>query len=211
MQVLAMLTMICPFYVVEQFHDTIQSKVRGSNPTPSNTIATYLKNDSLENQFSVRSLSGKSFNIEREIIAKIVAETGIAQSNLSSWLAFYQESERIKQVSSVTDEEFEPEKLPLEGLLHVKRSPISEEKKTELAITASKLPERPTVGEIQRATRLIEQEPEITAEEAIERARGVTYLLPIPVDLMPKIREKSTEWELTIQEAIIRILREYLQ
>ena len=35
-----MLIMIYLFYVVEPFHDSIQSKVRGSNPTPSNTIAT---------------------------------------------------------------------------------------------------------------------------------------------------------------------------
>jgi len=144
------------------------------------------------------------------IITSIAEETGIPQQSLSNWLAFYNESEKIKS-SPTVGEKFEPEKMPLAGMLEIKTSPISEEKKTELAITASKLPERPTVGEIQRATRLIEQEPEITAEEAIERARGVTYLLPIPVDLMPKIREKSTEWELTIQEAIIRILREYLQ
>ena len=144
------------------------------------------------------------------LITSLAQETGIPHSRLSDWHIFYQESERIKEASSVTDEEFEPEKLPLEGMLTVKRSPLSEEKKTELAITATKLHERPTVSEIQRATRIIEQEPQISAEEAIERARGITYLLPVPVDLMPKIREQSSEWQLTIQETIIRILREYL-
>jgi hypothetical protein len=62
-------------------------------------------------------------------------------------LAFYEESERV---SSTVDEKFEPERLPLRGLLEVKRSPIPEEKKTELAVEATKMPEPPTVGEIQK-------------------------------------------------------------
>lgn len=135
-------------------------------------------------------------------------ETGISEANISDWLTFFKESERIKRDSL---SEFRPERMPLKGMLDVKRSAISDEKKTDLAVTASQLSERPTVSEIQRATRLIEQEPEITAKEAIERARGVTYLLPVPIDLMPKIREKSAEWTLTIQETIIKILREYLE
>jgi ParB family chromosome partitioning protein len=45
------------------------------------------------------------------LITSLAEETGIPQANLSNWLAFYEESERI---SSVTDEQFEPEKLPLE-------------------------------------------------------------------------------------------------
>ena len=147
------------------------------------------------------------------IITSIAEETGLPHNSLSNWLAFYQESERIKTTPSTVDEAFEPEKLPLQGLLDIKRSPISEDKKSELAITASQLPEleRPTVSEIQRATRIIEQEPKISVKDALEKARGVTYLLPVPVDLMPKIQNQAKEWELTIQETIIRILREYLE
>ena len=144
-------------------------------------------------------------------ITSLAQETGINHSQLSDWLGFYKESERIKEISSLRDEEFEPNKLPLKGLLEVKRAPISEEKKTEIAITASKLPEPPTVGEIQRATRIIEQEPETSAKEAIERARGITYLLPVPADLMPRIQAQASEWDFGIQETIIRILREYLE
>lgn len=145
------------------------------------------------------------------LITALAQETGIPHNSLSNWLTFYQESERIKKDSSMMDEEFKPEKMPLAGLLEVKRAPISEEKKTEIAITASQMPERPSVSEIQRATRIIEQEPETSAKEAIERARGITYLLPVPADLMPKLQQQAREWELGIQEAIIRILRDYLE
>ena len=54
--------------------------------------------------------------------------------------------------------------------------------------------EKPTTTEIQRATRIIEQEPEISAEEAIERARGITLLLPVPADLMPKLQAQGGFW-----------------
>jgi len=135
-------------------------------------------------------------------------ETGISEVNLSDWLTFFRESERIKKDSL---SEFRPERLPLKGMLEVKRSPIPDERKTELAVTASQMKERPTVSEIQRATRIIEQEPEITAEEAIERARGITYLLPVPSDLMPSLQSKAEEWDLGIQEAIVKILREYFE
>jgi len=153
----------------------------------------------------VRTLLDKGW-----LVTSLAEETGIPQQSLSNWQAFYSEAERIKS-SPTVGEEFEPEKIPLRAMLDVKTAPISDEKKTELTVTASQLPERPTVSEIRRATRIIEQEPEITAKEAIERARGVTYLLPVPVDLMPKIQNKSSEWELTIQETIIKILREYLE
>jgi len=142
-------------------------------------------------------------------ITALAEETGIPNQSLFDWLEFYNESERIKRTPDYREAPIE--KLPLTGLLGVKRAPIPEEKKTELAIEASKMPEPPTVSEIQRATRIIEQEPQISAKEAIARARGITYLIPIPIDLMPKIRAKSEEWNLTIQETIIRILREYFE
>lgn len=140
-------------------------------------------------------------------VSALSEETGIARRNLGDWLAFYEEADKIKKVALSAS----PEELPLHSLLELKRAPIPEDKKIEIAITASQLADRPSTSEIQRATRIIEQEPKISAEEAIERARGITYLLPVPVDLMPKIRTKSSEWVLTIQETIIRILREYLE
>ena len=36
-------------------------------------------------------------------------------------------------------------------------------------------------------------------------------LLPVPDDLRKKITTKSSEWQLTIQETIIRMLRETLK
>jgi hypothetical protein len=94
-------------------------------------------------------------------------------------------------------------------LLGVKRAPIPEEKKVELAVEASRMAETPSVTEIQRAARLIEQEPELPAREAIERAKGITYLVPVPVDLAGKIRAQAESWGVSIQDAIVRILREY--
>jgi len=139
-------------------------------------------------------------------VTALAEETGIGHQRLYEWLSFYEDSEKYKK----TIKNFEPDKMPLRGMTAVRTAPISEEQKRELASTASEMQEPPTVPEIQRATRIIEQQPEITAKEAIEKARGITYLLPVPIDLMPKIREQSSEWQLTIQEAIIRILREYL-
>jgi hypothetical protein len=138
----------------------------------------------------------------------LAEETGIPQQSLSDWLGFYEESERIKKIP-IIGEAFQPDKLPLTGLLETKRAPIPEEKMAELAVEASRMAERPSVTEIQRATRLIEQEPELPAREAIERARGITYLLPVPVDLAEKIRAQAESWHLSIQDAIVRILREY--
>jgi ParB/RepB/Spo0J family partition protein len=143
-------------------------------------------------------------------ISSLSEETGIPKQSLSDWHEFYKESERIKKCP-IIGQEFEPEKLPLAGLLEVKRAPIPEEKKTELAVEASKMPEPPSVTEIQRATRLIEQEPTLSAREALERARGITVLVPIPVDLMPKLKAQADEWGVSIQEAIIQILRDYLE
>jgi ParB/RepB/Spo0J family partition protein len=140
-------------------------------------------------------------------ISALAEETGITRESLNQWLGFYEEAERIKKVEIIST----PEKLPLTGLLEVKRAPIPEEKKTELAVEASKMPEPPSVTEIQRATRLIEQEPTLPAREALERARGITVLVPIPVDLMPKLKAQADEWGLSIQEAIIQILRDYLE
>ena len=142
-------------------------------------------------------------------VTSLAEETGIVRSSLQNWLEFYKESERIKSVP-IIGKDFKPEKISLSALLETKRAPISDEKKVELTVTATKMDEPPSSTEMKRATRIIEQEPKVSAEEAIERARGVTYLLPVPVDLMPKIRQQSTEWQLTIQETIIRILREYL-
>ena len=140
-------------------------------------------------------------------ISALAEETGIPRKTLDDWLGFYEESERIKKVAIIAT----PEKLPLAGLLEVKRAPIPEEKKTELAVEASKMSEPPSVTEIQRATRLIEQEPTLSAREALERARGITVLVPIPVDLMPKLKAQADEWGVSIQEAIIQILRDYLE
>lgn len=61
------------------------------------------------------------------LITSLARETGIPQPSLSNWLTFYNESERIK-TSSTVDEKFKPEKLPLRGILEVKRAQISEEK-----------------------------------------------------------------------------------
>ena len=47
-------------------------------------------------------------------IREVVPVVDIPHSRLSDWSSFYEESERIKKVPSVTDE-FRPEKLSLEG------------------------------------------------------------------------------------------------
>lgn len=144
-------------------------------------------------------------------VSALAEETGIPNQNLFDWLEFYNESERIKSVPDYR--EAPVEKLPLTGLLGVKRAPISDQKKTELAIATTQYPEseRPTVREIHRATRIIEQEPQITAEEAIERARGITLLLPIPTDLMVHLKRYATNENLSVQDAIITILREFFE
>lgn len=142
-------------------------------------------------------------------LSALSEETGIKLTNLSDWLSFYEESERIKKVS--VTETFEPEKIPLSGLLEVKRAPIPEEKKVELAVEATKMKKPPRVTEIERATRLIEQEPELTAREALERARGINILVSIPEDLMSGLRVQAEEWGLTLQDTIIEILRKYLE
>jgi ParB/RepB/Spo0J family partition protein len=140
-------------------------------------------------------------------VSALAEETGIPRKTLENWLGFYEESERVKKVAIMAT----PEKLPLAGLLEVKRAPIPEEKKTELTVEASKMPEPPSTSEIQRAARLIEQEPTLPAREALERARGITVLVPIPVDLMPKLKAQAEGWGVSIQEAIIQILRDYLE
>lgn len=142
-------------------------------------------------------------------ITALAEETGVPHQRLFDWLEFYEESERIRKMP-IIGKDFEPEKLPLTGLLETKRAPITEKKKAELAVAASQMTERPTVTEIQKATRIIEQQPDISAKEAIERAKGITCLLPVPADLMPLIRAKCVEWQLSVQEAIIKILWEYL-
>lgn len=50
----------------------------------------------------------------------------------------------------------------------------------------------PVIGRTFR-NEFIGQEPKISAKEAIERARGITYLLPVPADLMPKLQAQATE------------------
>jgi ParB-like chromosome segregation protein Spo0J len=102
-------------------------------------------------------------------VLALAKETGIPQRSLGNWLDFYKETDRIKKVAVTAT----PEQLPLEGLLATKRAPIPEEKKTELIVEASKMPEPPSVTEIQRAARLIEQEPTLPAREALEGARGM--------------------------------------
>jgi hypothetical protein len=124
-------------------------------------------------------------------ISALAEETGIPKQSLSNWLVFYEESERIKK-SPMVGQEFEPEKLPLRTLLETKRAPIPEEKKTELVVEASKMLEPPSVTEIQRATRLIEQELALPAREALERAKGITILLPIPVDFKAQVNTRYT-------------------
>jgi len=147
-------------------------------------------------------------------ITAISEETGIPRTDLENWLNFYLECERIKKVTIMVTPEEEPpkvEELPLSSLLEVKRAPILEEKKAELAVEATKMERPPRVTEIKRATRLIEQEPSLSAREALERARGITILVPVPSDLMPKLQEQAKEWELGIQDTIIEILRRYLE
>ena len=140
-------------------------------------------------------------------ISALAEETGIPRQTLEGWLCFYNEAERIKKVTVTVT----PERLPLEGLLEVRRAPIPEDKKVELVVEATKMPEPPRVAEIERATRLIEQEPTLSAKEALEKARGITVLVPIPADLMPKLKAQADEWGLSIQETIIQILRDYLE
>jgi ParB/RepB/Spo0J family partition protein len=140
-------------------------------------------------------------------ISSLSDETGIPRRTLGSWHDYYKEAEQVKKVAVTAS----PERLPLEGLLASKRAPIPEEKKTELVVEASKMPEPPSVTEIQRATRLIEQEPALPAREALERAKGITLLVPIPVDLMSKLKAQAEEWGVSVQEAIIQILRDYLE
>jgi ParB family chromosome partitioning protein len=140
-------------------------------------------------------------------VSSLAEETGIPRQTLQDWLGFYEESERLKKVTTVVT----PEELPLRALLETKRAPIPEEKKAELVAEISKMPEPPRLTEIERATRLIEQEPTLPAREALERARGITVLVPIPVDLMPKLKAQADEWGVSIQEAIIQILRDYLE
>lgn len=141
-------------------------------------------------------------------IKSLAEETGIPRASLENWLSFYQEAERIKKVSTV---DTRVEELPLRVVLETKRAPIPEEKKTELTIEAAKMSEPPSVTQIERATRLIEQEPTLSAREALERARGITVLVPIPVDLMPKLKAQAEEWGKSIQETIVEILRIYLE
>jgi ParB family chromosome partitioning protein len=140
-------------------------------------------------------------------VTSISEETGIPKPTLSDWWTYYKESERI---SSVTEQPPITE-LPLEGMLQVKRAPIPEEKKAELAVEATRMERPPRVTEIERATRFIEQEPELTAREALERARGINILVSIPEDLMGRLRAQAREWGLTLQDTIIEILRDYLE
>jgi ParB/RepB/Spo0J family partition protein len=143
-------------------------------------------------------------------ISSLAEETGIPKRTLYNWHEFYKESERLKKSATVA-QEFKPEKLPLRALLETTQAPIPEEKKAELVAEISRMPEPPRLTEIERATRLIEQEPTLPAREALERARGITVLVPIPVDLMPKLKAQADEWGVSIQEAIIQILRDYLE
>ena len=71
------------FYVVEPFHDSIQSKVRGSNPSPSNTIATYLKNDSPVNQIFCPLFVRKMF--QYWIILNDSPENQFPDADFASW------------------------------------------------------------------------------------------------------------------------------
>jgi ParB family chromosome partitioning protein len=139
-------------------------------------------------------------------VSALAEETGITRDNLQHWLEYYEQARSISTTVGTV-----PTDMSLRGMLEVKRAPIPEEKKAELVAEATKLPEPPSVTEIQRAARLIEQEPTLPAREALERARGITVLVPIPVDLMPKLKAQADEWGVSIQEAIIQILRDYLE
>lgn len=144
------------------------------------------------------------------IITGLAKETGIPHRTLSNWYAFYKDSERVKRLAPGA-KNFEPEKMPLKSLLVVTRSPIPEEKQTELVAEATKMSEVPTRMELQRATRLIEQKPSLTAKEAIAQSRSMNILVPIPINLSSLLRSQAEMWDLSFQDAIIRILREYLE
>ena len=139
-------------------------------------------------------------------VSALAEETGLTRTSLQNWLEFYEESERIKKVP-IIGREFKPEKMPLTGLLETKRAPLAEEKRVELAIEATKMERPPRVTEIERATRILEQEPQLVAREALERARGITLLLSIPTDLIDFLKDYSKDQEFSMQEAIIDLVR----
>jgi len=141
------------------------------------------------------------------IVTTLSEETGIPQQSLSNWLNFYEESERIKS-SPMVGEKVDPEKLPLSTLLETKRAPIPDEKKIELIGEYNKMAEPPSVAEIRKAVRLIEQNPELKSRKALELAQSVTLLLPIPIELWLRLKQYAGDLQLPLQDAVIKILRD---
>lgn len=141
-------------------------------------------------------------------VTSIAEQTGKPARDLWDWLQVFEEAERL-QKSALVAHSFDPQRLPQKSFQHTFRAPIPDDKKAEFAAELAK-PNPPTAPVIQRATRLVEQEPSLTAREAIDRARGINILVSIPEALMGKLKAQGDRWNLSLQDTILRILGEYL-
>jgi ParB/RepB/Spo0J family partition protein len=143
-------------------------------------------------------------------------ETGIPISTLESWKIAYEgfeelkrkEEEALKKAGKAPSIVTIPEVKPPAEVLRRVRSIVPDRFHEVMRVAAERGLTQTQAVELARR---LEREPQRKVEEVAEEVKGVGVFITIPDDLYGKVRAYAEEKNLTIQEAVLALVRKGLE
>lgn len=138
---------------------------------------------------------------------RLTEETGITKSELSKMLTFYENATELQNLGSSVD----VEEWPMHHFLRLTGSELPKTKQTEFVNVVASMERKPTRYEVEKAVQLMEDDTSLPISRALSVARSVGIVVPVPAEVMPQLRRYAQTLELTVQETLIKIVREYFE
>lgn len=139
---------------------------------------------------------------------KLEKESGVRRQKLKNWLFFYEESVNISE-GGKSDFPLLLKGIPIDSVNRARHN-LEPEKRIELYKYAKSLDNQPPKRQLNRAIDLMKNNPSLSVDKAIERASGTYVDLVLPDELIPYLKKDAADRDFTLQEMIIKILRDYL-